>query len=287
MPLSPQAIERLKLLLGRFPPRSGRVAVLSGAGISAESGIPTFRGPEGYWRVGSREYRPEQMATLAMFRKDPWEVWSWYLYRWAVCSRARPNTGHAGVAALERALGDRFRLITQNVDGLHLKAGNSAGRTYQIHGNLHTMRCGRPCGTDLWPLPRGVLPKARGEPVLEEEKRRLVCPACGGIARPHVLWFDECYDEPLFRAESAVRWAAGANLLLVVGTAGATTLPLRIGEIFFRRSEAVFLDVNPDPNPFSRMAEAHPNGLAMTGTSGEMIPALLAAWEAVVGGSPG
>lgn len=283
MPLPSETLERLEHLLERFPARSGRVAVLSGAGISAESGIPTFRGPEGYWRVGSREYRPEEMATHAMFLRDPWEVWSWYLYRRTVCARAEPNSGHAGVAAMERALGDRFRLITQNVDGLHLRAGNSPERTFQIHGNLHYTRCGRPCSTELRPLPQDVLPKERNEPVREEEKRLLICPDCGSIGRPHVLWFDECYDEPLFRAESAVRWASGAHLLLVVGTAGATTLPMRVGGIFFHRKEAIFLDVNPDPNPFSRMAEAHPSGLAMSGKSGEVIPAFLRAWETVFG----
>jgi NAD-dependent deacetylase len=281
MPTSQETFSRLKKLLEGFSAASGRMAVLSGAGISAESGIPTFRGPEGYWRVGSREYRPEEMATLAMFRRDPWEVWSWYLYRWTVCSRAEPNQGHAGVAVLEKALGDRFRLITQNVDGLHLRAGSSMERTFQIHGNLDFMRCGRPCGTDLHALPELVLPKKRNEPVREEEKSALVCPACGAIARPHVLWFDECYDEPLFRAESAIRWARDANLLLVVGTAGATTLPMQIGEIFFHRKETIFLDVNPDPNPFRRLAEAHPNGLTLAGTSGELIPAFLEAWEGV------
>jgi len=286
MPLHNDTIHRLKKLLERFPASSGRVAVLSGAGISAESGIPTFRGPEGYWRVGSREYRPEEMATWAMFQRDPWEVWSWYLYRRTVCARGEPNQGHAGVVALERALGNRFRLITQNVDGLHLRAGNSPERTYQIHGNLHYMRCGRPCSTDLHPLPDHVLPKERNEPVREEEKSSLLCPACGALSRPHVLWFDECYDEPLFRAESAIRWARDADLLLVVGTAGATTLPMRIGEIFFSRKETILLDVNPDPNPFRRLAEIHPNGLALPGKSGEMIPAFLEAWEGVFGNQP-
>jgi len=283
MPLSSETLDRLKRLQERFSAGAGRMAVLSGAGISAESGIPTFRGPDGYWRVGSREYRPEQMATYAMFRRDPWEVWSWYLYRRTVCARAAPNSGHRGVAAMERTLGDRFRLITQNVDGLHLRAGNSPDRTFQVHGNLHFLRCGRPCRSDLWPLPDGVLPKERSEPVREEEKPLLVCPACGGIARPHVLWFDEGYDEPLFRAESAVRWACEADLLLVVGTAGATTLPLRIGEIFRQRKETIFLDVNPDPNPFRTMAESHPNGLALTGKSGEIIRAFLEAWEGIFG----
>jgi len=283
MPTIQETIHRLRHLLRSFALTPRRTTVLTGAGISQESGIPTFRGPEGYWRVGSREYRPEEMATRHMFQRDPWEVWSWYLFRRTVCARAQPNPGHAGVAALERALGDRFRLITQNVDGLHLRAGSSADRTFQVHGNLHYMRCTRPCGVSLHPLPDTLGPKERNEPVRPEEKSSLLCPACGALARPHVLWFDECYDEPLFRADSAVRWALQADLLLVVGTSGATTLPMQIGEACFRRKETIFLDVNPDANPFRRLAEAHPNGLALAGKGGEMIPLLLEAWEGVLG----
>jgi NAD-dependent protein deacetylases, SIR2 family len=114
----------------------GRLTVMSGAGISAESGIPTFRGTEGYWTVGSRVYHPQEMATRAMFDRSPREVWRWYLYRMGVCRQAAPNAGHRAVVDLERLLGERFTLITQNVDGLHLRAGSSPGRALQIHGNV-------------------------------------------------------------------------------------------------------------------------------------------------------
>ena len=93
-------------VLKRFKRSDGRLTVLTGAGISAESGIPTFRGPEGYWTVGSKEYRPEEMATMAMFAMDPWEVWAWYIYRHTVCSRAEPNTGHLAIAEMEKIFGD-------------------------------------------------------------------------------------------------------------------------------------------------------------------------------------
>ncbi len=279
----PELISRLEKLLTSFRVTGGKMAVLSGAGISAESGVPTFRGPEGYWRVGSREYRPEQMATNAMFEKDPWEVWSWYLYRRTVCARAEPNPGHKGVAEIEKILGERFRLITQNVDGLHLRAGNSPERTYQIHGNLHFMRCARDCTAEILPIPDCVSFRDRGEPVPEEEKSALRCPLCGAMTRPHVLWFDEFYNEGLFRAESAFRWAQDADLLLVVGTSGATTLPMQIGEMFSRKPNAVILDINPDPNPFRRLAETHPNGLPLTGGSAEMIPLFLETWKHLFG----
>jgi len=265
---------RLRSLLDRLHKGTGTIAVLTGAGISAESGIPTFRGPEGYWTVGSTEYRPEQMATHFMFRQDPWEVWSWYLYRRAVCLRAEPNVGHKSIVTMESTLADRMRLITQNVDGLHLRTGNTQERTFQIHGNLHFMRCAHSCSTEIFPIPPSVGLKKRNESVTDEEKSLLVCPRCGSLARPHVLWFDETYNEQHFRADSSLRWAHQADLLLVVGTSGATNLPMQMGEIFSRRPEAIFLDVNPHPNPFREMAEAHPNGLALKGTACEILPVI-------------
>ncbi|MFC2172386.1 NAD-dependent deacetylase, partial [Acidobacteriota bacterium] len=134
-----------------FKQADGLLTVLTGAGISAESGIPTFRGPEGYWTVGSREYHPQEMATYSMFTQDAEAVWNWYLFRMGVCGRARPNPGHDAVVELERAFKDRFILITQNVDGLHLRAGNSPTLTYQIHGNIFSMRCSRECSREIYP----------------------------------------------------------------------------------------------------------------------------------------
>ncbi len=131
----------------------GRITVLTGAGISAESGIPTFRGPEGYWTIGSAEYHPQEMATLAMYKQQPLEVWKWYCYRRSICLNASPNTGHAALVELENRIGDRFTLITQNVDGLHLAAGNSRQRTYQIHGNINFMRCSYECTGTIYPIP--------------------------------------------------------------------------------------------------------------------------------------
>lgn len=278
---------RLETLLRKIEKRGGRVAVLTGAGISAESGIPTFRGPEGYWTVGSAEYRPEEMATQAMFTTRPWEVWAWYLYRRTVCRKANPNPGHLAVARLEGLLGDRFRLITQNVDGLHLRAGNTAERTFQIHGNLHFMRCAAACRPDLFPLPSRIRDKEKGRPVTEEEKAALACPACGGMARPHVLWFDEFYDETFYRANSAVNWATASDLLLVVGTAGATTLPMQIGRLVSQNPDAVLIDVNPGANPFQDLARRHPNGVVLEGPSGEILPKVADLWGNLQGGVTG
>lgn len=255
----------------------GSLVVLTGAGISAESGIPTFRGPEGYWTVGSREYRPEEMATSAMFSRFPDEVWQWYLYRLGVCRRAEPNSGHAAVKAMEDLLGDRFTLITQNVDGLHLRAGNSRARTFQIHGNIDFMRCAGECSGDIYPVPAGIEPKGKDEPLTDADREALTCPRCSGRSRPHVLWFDECYDEARYRFNSSINAAVAADLLIIVGTSGATNLPMQVGQIAADRG-ALLVDVNPDPNPFSALAEGC-GGFFCQGPGGEMLPGIAAKIE--------
>jgi NAD-dependent deacetylase len=262
--------ELRRLLAGA---RGGRVTVLTGAGISAESGIPTFRGSEGYWVVGSRNYMPQEMATQEMFRRAPEEVWRWYLHRFGVCRQAQPNAGHRALVALEAALGDRFHLVTQNIDGLHRRAGQSEARTSCIHGDAAWVRCAADCGLGLSPLPevRVADPHAA---LPAEERARLHCPRCGGWLRPHVLWFDECYDEENYRMDTALRAAARADLLLVVGTSGATNLPMQIGELAWRRGIAM-VDVNPEENPFSELCQTSGRGFFARGTGGERLPGMV------------
>jgi NAD-dependent protein deacetylase/lipoamidase len=255
---------------------SKTLVVMTGAGISAESGIPTFRGEEGYWTVGAREYHPQEMATYSMFSGHQEEVWSWYLYRRGVCRGAAPNAGHQAVVKMEQALGERFLLITQNVDGLHLRAGNTLARTFQIHGNIDFARCDKECGQAIFALPDD-LTKAKGDGLTDEDRARLRCPRCGGWARPHVLWFDECYDEEHFRFESSLRAASAASLLLVVGTSGATNLPMQVGQMALRQG-ATIVDINPDENPFSEMAQrAGERGFFLQGPSGAFLPQIAAA----------
>lgn len=231
------------------------VVFLTGAGISAESGIPTFRGEEGYWTVGSRHYRPTELATRAAFARMPEAIWAWYLYRRSVCLAAQPNPAHLALARLESRLGARFLLVTQNVDGLHGRAGNSAERTYEVHGNIHQMRCWQECCGRPVPLPEGLGPKAKDEPLTAEESALLVCPRCGGPARPHVLWFDECYDEERFRFESSLQAIRQAGVLVTVGSSGATNLPLQMARLAVGHG-VTLVDINPEPNPFAEMARA-------------------------------
>jgi NAD-dependent deacetylase len=231
--------------------RPGHVLALTGAGVSAESGIPTFRGKEGYWTVGAREYHPQELATHAAFDAMPWEVWAWYLYRRGVCRAAPPNAGHAALVRLEQAMPARFALITQNVDGLHRRAGSR--RLYPIHGDIGHMRCAAECVLDTWEIPGDIPALERGHAVPEAVRDRLACPRCRGLARPHVLWFDESYDEPRFFLDTVRRLAAGAALLIVAGTSAQTNLPWQVVTLGVRAGAAV-VDVNVEDNPFGELA---------------------------------
>ena len=268
----------LAKILGDVRRAEGRVVVLTGAGISAESGIPTFRGAEGYWVVGSRNYMPQEMATREMFDRAPEEVWRWYLYRFGVCRFARPNAGHAALVRLESALGDRFHLVTQNIDGLHRRAGSE--RVFCIHGDAAYVRCAAECGVGLLELPEFPI-RGKDDPFSGADRERLTCSRCGNWLRPHVLWFDEYYDEPYYRMDSTLRAAAAADLLLVVGTSGATNLPMQVGRIAFSRGAAL-VDVNPEPNPFAELAERSPRGFFARGSACERLPEIVAA----LGASP-
>jgi NAD-dependent deacetylase len=251
----------------------GPLVFLTGAGVSAESGIPTFRGEEGYWRADGRNYHPMELATREAFSKVPDTSWAWYLYRRAVCRGAQPNPAHEALARLERAIGNRYVLVTQNVDGLHLRAGNTLARTHQVHGNIDFMRCWNDCTLEAYPLPPGLETFSQDDVVGDRERALLRCPHCGGRARPHILWFDESYDEVRYRFETSIRAARSCAAIVIVGTSGATTLPNHMAEIAARR-DVPFLAINPEPSPFTELALRLPNGLYVESTAGATVPAL-------------
>jgi NAD-dependent deacetylase len=265
--------DQIKPTIAKAIQAGGQVTVLSGAGVSAESGIPTFRGPEGYWTVGSRNYQPSEIATGDMLRRHPEEVWKWFLFRRGVCADALPNAGHRAIFEMEGILGSRFRLITQNVDGLHLRAGNTPARTYQVHGNLNHMRCSRECTAAVYPVPPGIPKKARGEELSGAERDLLKCPACGAMARPHVLFWDEYYNEAHFRYESSLRAASETTLLIIVGTTGSTNLPHQVANIVLQRGGTIF-DINVERNVFSETALRSTGGRFLRGRSSEILPRL-------------
>jgi len=241
----------------------GRITLLTGAGISAESNIPTFRGPEGYWT-----------ATFEMFMQKPDEVWKWYLYRIGVCKKAKPNSGHRALVEMEKHFGNRFTLITQNVDNLHLRAGSHRSRTFQIHGNIFYMRCTRECALKIYSIPENLTGRGKDDNLTERDRTLLSCPECGILTRPPVLWFDEAYNEHYYRFDSALKAAEETELLIVVGTSGATNLPSQIAWLVHGRNRSI-VDINIEENPFSQLAYKSRQGYFIKEASSKALPRIL------------
>lgn len=225
-----------------------RVLVVSGAGISAESGIPTFRSEGGWW-LGEN---PEELATLAAFEKNPEKIWKWYDYRRQLIARAEPNAAHRAVAGWERP-GRGVFVITQNVDDLHERAGSSD--VVHIHGSIWRLRCMRE-GGPVWEDRRAPLPKLPPD-----------CP-CGGIARPDVVWFDEDLP-PDACARVKEFFAAGrVDVAFVVGTE-ATFDYVRGYAEEARSRGALVVEVNPGRTQLTDAAHVR-----LAGKAGEILAAL-------------
>ena len=204
-----------KSILDDVQSKQGNVIFLTGAGLSTDSGIPTFRGPEGYWTIGSKNYMPTEMATQEMFMRYPEKVWDWYLYRFGVCAQAKPNKGHNHIVEFEQILKDRFVLVSQNIDGLHQEAGSSLERSFYIHGNAAFYRCAAASSKALQLLPPDLWYDGKQE-MTEAVKHRLTCSTCGSWMRPHVLWFDESYDEVYYSFETVLQKSEQADLVFLV-----------------------------------------------------------------------
>jgi NAD-dependent deacetylase len=232
----------------RWLAEAEHVCVLTGAGISAESGVPVFRGPGGLWR----QYRAEELATPEAFATDPRLVWEWYDWRRSVVARAESNAGHRALTELEARAGE-FTLVTQNVDGLHERAGSR--RVLKLHGDLWTLRC----------IGCGVESVNREVPLWELPPR---C-ACGALLRPGVVWFGEALPADVLEAAFAA--AGRAEVFLVVGTSAvvqpAASLPLAA-----KRAGARLIEVNLEPTPLTELTDA-----TFLGTAGELLPRLVEA----------
>ena len=177
--------------LAREMANAGPIAVLTGAGVSAESGVPTFRDAQtGLWA----RFNPSELATPAAFAKNPQRVWEWYAWRRALVAQAEPNAGHRALAAIERRIAD-FTLITQNVDGLHQRAGSR--RIVELHGNIARVKCSR----------EGVLVATwrQDGPVPR-------CPACGALLRPDVVWFEEALPAGALATAEAARCSSASRV---------------------------------------------------------------------------
>jgi len=210
------------------------VVALTGAGISAESGVPTFRGAGGLWR----NFRPEDLATPQAFARDPKLVWEWYAWRRELVSQCAPNQAHRTLVEIEEHVGQgAFTLITQNVDGLHEAAGSR--NVLRLHGSLWSMRCAR----------EGTLFVDRRVPLNEIPPR---CPACGDLLRPDVVWFGEMLDPEIL--QSAFDASQRARTMIVVGTS-ALVQPAASLPMVAKRNGARLIEVNPDETPLSSYAD--------------------------------
>jgi NAD-dependent deacetylase len=228
---------------------SRHTVILTGAGVSAESGIPTFRDPvDGLWA----RYRPEDLASPEAFERDPDLVWQWYQWRREFIGRARPNAGHLAIAALERLL-PRLTLITQNVDGLHQQAGSIV--VHEFHGNIHRNRCSAEQriveidteGTDKPPR----------------------CPDCGARIRPDVVWFGEAIPVPVALAAAAA--LRDCDLFFAVGTS-AIVHPA-VGLIDGARDAgAEVVEINIEQTPVSDRMD-----YVLQGSAGTILPQVVAA----------
>ncbi|MDL2303668.1 hypothetical protein LJC28_04670 [Dysgonomonas sp. OttesenSCG-928-D17] len=247
-------IKQLKLCLSK----NSRISFLVGAGVSADSGIPTFRGKDGYWTVGSVNYKAQEIGTFEMFSKASMEVWKWFLYRKSITTKAAPNAGHFALYDIEQMIGDNFALISQNVDSLHKKAGNSLQRTYLIHGDFDYVRCGDNCSSDIYPFPPEINLENRDKNVItEKEWEALRCPKCNEDLRPHVLWFDERYNERYFKLDTVLKISKHSGILFVLGTTLATNLPEKIvRNVLSKNGMVVYVNVDEYEGFLEKMKNA-------------------------------
>lgn len=236
--------------------KAQRIAVLTGAGVSKESGVPTFRDAlDGLWS----RYDPEDLATRQAFQQNPRLVWDWYEYRRQMVRQAQPNPGHHALAQIQARFPD-FTLITQNVDDLHERAGSHD--VIHLHGNIAQSKCFDNCRGDPTLIDLATL-----DYDVDDGPPR--CPHCGGWVRPDVVWFGEMLAQDLLM--SAYEISEKAAVMLVVGTSGLVTPAATLPKMA-HRAGAKLIEVNPDTTMLSSIAHVH-----LAGPSGEMLPRLMEA----------
>jgi NAD-dependent deacetylase len=239
-----EELERAKIALRK----KARGVVLTGAGVSKESGIPTFRGKNGLWK----EFRAQELATPEAFNRNPALVWEFYEFRRALVSRAVPNQAHVALAALEARV-PHFCLITQNVDGLHARAGSK--NILELHGNLFRTRC----------IGCGALEESFAVPIAQ--KLPPLCHHCGGLLRPDVVWFGE--PLPAGVMNQAFEEAGQCEAMLVIGTSGLV-FPAAGLPGLAKDAGAFLIEINPESTPLSPMAD-----VCLRGPAASVLPRLL------------
>jgi NAD-dependent deacetylase len=236
-----------------FLRKAERVAALTGAGVSQESGLRTFRDAQtGLWS----QYKPTELASPEAYERDPKLVWDWYAWRREAIKGVRPNPGHYTLVDMAQHIPD-FTLITQNVDGLHRMAGSP--RVVELHGNLQRVKCAS-CGqqAEEWEDAQDEVPR---------------CNVCGGLLRPDVVWFGESL--PRAELEIAVEAARACHVFFSIGTSGIVQ-PAASLAFAARNKGAVVVEINAEPTPLTAKVD-----YALHGKSGEILPVLVqATWPA-------
>ncbi len=237
--------EKLRALLGSVE----SVCVLTGAGISAESGVATFRGPEGLWS----KLKPEELANFDAFLRNPELVWEWYAYRKKIVHEVTPNPAHTALVRMEELVND-FTLVTQNIDNLHIRAGSK--NVLELHGNIERSYC-IDCGAAALSVE------------ISPEKKAPRCSSCGGLIRPDVVWFGEMLPEGVF--EAASKAAGRCELFLTVGTS-AVVYPAAGLPLAARNHGAYVVEINTERTEISHMINE-----SLPGKAGEVLPRFLEA----------
>jgi NAD-dependent deacetylase len=240
--MMPAFSDRLRAVLRR----ARHVAAFTGAGISAESGVPTFRGADGIWK----KMRPEELASMEGFLANPSLVWEWYQHRRTIIEQVAPNAGHRALVEMEGVFPEVV-VITQNIDNLHRRAGSRS--VVELHGNIernYCMSCGKVHAATSVPLEEG----------------RPRCVECGGLVRPDVVWFGESLPEAEW--EGGVRAAQSADLFLSIGTS-AVVYPAASLPGLAKRAGAYLVEVNPEPTPLTAVADEF-----LQGSAGTILPDL-------------
>ncbi|MBD3414569.1 MAG: NAD-dependent protein deacylase [Candidatus Aminicenantes bacterium] len=221
-----------------------RIIAFTGSGVSAESGIPTFRGKDGLWR----QFRAQDLATPQAFADNPRLVWEWYDWRRQIISEKKPNPGHQALAEWSKMF-PSVHIITQNIDGFHQKAGSED--IHELHGNIWKLRC----------TEQGTIREDHTVPLKETPPR---CPKCGALMRPHVVWFGEALDMDVLN--QAVSLSSKADVMFVVGTSAlvypAASIPFTALE-----SGVKVIEINPESTPLTSNAD-----ISIRGKAGDVLP---------------
>ena len=244
MEFSEKLLKRLKVAY--------TVGVLTGAGISAASGVPTFRGKDGLWN----KYRPEELANFEAFQKNPELVWEWYQWRRELIQNVQPNLGHYALVDMERIFPE-FAVITQNVDNLHQRAGSQ--HVIELHGNIFRSKCSQ-CGrpySEEFDVKEGIP----------------VCPECGGLIRPDVVWFGEMLPEENLR--KAQEFAMASEVFFAIGTS-AVVEPAASLPYMAKGNGAYVVEINPEKTPLTDAADEH-----LEGEADRILPSLVIELERI------